>query len=74
MNNATPYLSLLQVMERYGISRPTVYRYIQHRNMPAPIKFGRLSRWPLIELEAWESTLPRGLLGEHTELCPTPGV
>lgn len=66
MTNDPKYLSLPQVAARYSCSRATVYRLIQTRKMPPPSKIGRLSRWALSDLEAWECGLPKAPLGEHT--------
>lgn len=40
------------VLERYGIARPTLYRDIRRGTFPRPVKMGRTSAWPRVELEA----------------------
>lgn len=54
------YLTLKEVRARYGISHGTVYGRIKAGEFPAPLKFGKSSRWRLSELAAWERSLPRG--------------
>lgn len=54
------YLTLKEVRARYGISHGTVYGNIKAGKFPAPLKFGKSSRWRLSELAAWERSLPRG--------------
>jgi excisionase family DNA binding protein len=48
-------------MTALGISRSTLYRMIGAGDFPQPIKLGRLSRWPLDELENYVSGLDRGV-------------
>ncbi len=55
------YVSPTQVMTALGISRSTLYRMIGAGDFPQPIKLGRLSRWPLDELENYVSGLDRGV-------------
>ena len=66
MTNGPKYLSLPQVTARYSCSRAIVYRLIQTRKMPPPCKIGRMSRWALSDLEAWECGLAKAPFGEHT--------
>ena len=54
------YLTLREVRSRYGLCASTVYNNIQAGKFPAPLKFGKSSRWRLSELAAWERSLPRG--------------
>lgn len=54
------FLTLKEVRARYGISHGTVYGRIKAGEFPAPLKFGKSSRWRLSELLAWERSLPRG--------------
>ena len=56
-----PFVSPAQVMTALGISRTTLYRMIGAGDFPQPIKLGRLSRWPLDELESYVSGLDRGV-------------
>ena len=48
----TPLLRLEAVLERTGVSKPTIYRMIERGEFPKPAKIGRTSLWP-------ESTVDR---------------
>lgn len=39
-------LSLREITARYGVSRATIYAWINLGKFPAPVKLGRSSRWP----------------------------
>ncbi|MCE5294310.1 MAG: AlpA family transcriptional regulator [Chlamydiales bacterium] len=57
MNNATRYLRDIEAAHRYGISRPTIWRWVKNGKFPKPIKLSTGStRWRLSELEAWEQS------------------
>lgn len=51
------YLSDKQVAERYGVTRPTVWRWLKtDRTFPKPISLSPgCTRWRLDEIEAWEA-------------------
>ena len=53
------YLTLKEVRARYGISHGTVYDNIKAGKFPAPLKFGKNSRWRMSELLNWEAGLSR---------------
>ena len=40
-----------------GVSRSTIYRMIDTKVLPAPIKLGRLLRWRSEDIEAYLKTL-----------------
>lgn len=49
------YLSDKQLALRYGVSRPTIWRWVKEGDLPSPIKLGPGStRWKLSEVEDWE--------------------
>ena len=49
------YLSDKQLALRYGVSRPTIWRWVKEGDLPSPIKLGPGStRWKLSEVEEWE--------------------
>ncbi|MBO9482274.1 AlpA family phage regulatory protein [Salinisphaera sp. G21_0] len=51
------YLSRQQVLNRYGISNTTLYRWIQDDavSFPQSVQMGpRSVRWKVVDLEAWE--------------------
>lgn len=45
-------LRMSAVLQRYGLARPTLYRDIRRGLFPRPVKMGRASAWPRVELEA----------------------
>lgn len=45
-------LRMSAVLQRYGLARPTLYRDIRRGVFPRPVKMGRASAWPRVELEA----------------------
>lgn len=53
------YLTLKEVLARYKIARGTVYNNVRNGKFPAPLKFGKSSRWRLSELLSWETGLSR---------------
>lgn len=53
------YLSDKQLAERYGVTRPTIWRWVKERELPEPLKLApRCTRWRLHEIEAWENNRP----------------
>lgn len=52
------YLSDKQLSERFGVTRPTIWRW--HRtdpNFPRAVSLSPgCTRWKLVDIEAWEST------------------
>ena len=40
-----------------GVSRSTIYRMIDAKVLPAPVKLGRLLRWRSEDIEAYLKTL-----------------
>lgn len=54
---ASPYLSVRQAVERYGVNRSTLWRWLKtDPTFPRPISLSPgCSRWKLAELEAWEA-------------------
>lgn len=46
-------LTAEDVAERLQISVRNVWRQVSTRQMPEPIKIGRLARWPLHEIREW---------------------
>lgn len=40
-----------EVVQRIGLSRPTVYRLIQRGEFPSPVRRGRTSAWLSTEID-----------------------
>lgn len=50
-------IRLAEVLHKVGLCKTTVYMLIAARKFPAPIKIGRTSVWPEIEIDEWISTV-----------------
>ena len=42
------------ITNRYGISRDCLHRWVRHDLFPRGVHFGKMHRWALSELIAWE--------------------
>jgi prophage regulatory protein len=53
------FLRLNQVKDRYGISKPTIYRMMKEGKFPKPVKLtgSRAVAWHRDSLAAWENGL-----------------
>ena len=49
------YLNTREVMERYSISRATLFRWERDGKIPKARNLHNLKRWNMEELEKWES-------------------
>ena len=50
------YFSDKQLAMRFGVNRPTVWRWVKQAGLPRPIKLSAgCTRWRLADLERWES-------------------
>lgn len=55
MNTESLFLRDVAVAKRYGVSRPTIWRWVKDNKIPGPVKLGGgSSRWRLVDLEEWE--------------------
>lgn len=50
-------LRLPEVLERVPLKRATIYKHIQAKLFPAPIKMGGASGWPEDEIDAYVARL-----------------
>jgi len=46
-------LTLKDVISIVGFQQSTIYKFMQTRNFPKPIKIGRSSRWKLSDVNNW---------------------
>lgn len=46
------YLRIKDVQKKLGISRATIYRRIESKELPPPIKKGRTPSWPESAIDA----------------------
>lgn len=50
-------LRLPEVMERTGLKRSTIYKWLNEKSFPQPVKLGaRLIAWREAEIEEWIAT------------------
>ena len=51
------YVSDKQLAERFGVSRPTIWRWVKaDPRFPSPIKLSpQCTRWRTADIEAWEA-------------------
>jgi len=50
------YLKDKQVAERFGVTRPTVWRWMHNGDFPEPVRLTKgCTRWRLSDVEAWEA-------------------
>ncbi len=53
------YLRRKEILARYTITNSTLYRWIEEKRFPAPVKLvegGKACGWPIEEVEAHERT------------------
>ena len=61
------YLSVIQVAERLGVSRDSIYRWKRLGDFPKAYKLSAgSSRWRLADIEDWESKLDAALVTHLT--------
>lgn len=53
------FLLIDKIMELTGKSRPTIYRWIQSNQFPAPYKVGGSSLWKVSDYVEWAENLKR---------------
>lgn len=62
-NSPQHFLTDKTTARRYGISRPTLWRWVGNGAFPAPVKLSPgCTRWQLSDLEAWEAEKKRGVM------------
>lgn len=55
------YVSIKFLMDRYGVVRETIYKFMKEYNFPKQVKLTPgSSRWLLSEVEAWEAERETG--------------
>jgi predicted DNA-binding transcriptional regulator AlpA len=56
-----PVLLTLHAVSAYlGFNRARVYAFIRHDGFPAPLKFGKSSRWLKSQIDAWLASRVEG--------------
>jgi len=57
MKEETVYLKDTALARRYGVSRPTIWRWLKKGALPKPIKLpGGSTRWRMVDLYEWEQS------------------
>ncbi|MGM0411420.1 MAG: helix-turn-helix transcriptional regulator [Bacillota bacterium] len=52
------FLSDLEVAKRYGVHRGSIWRWVQEKKIPQPVKLSSgCTRWEIEDLELWEKKL-----------------
>ena len=65
------YLSVIQVAERLGVSRDSIYRWKRLGDFPAAYKLSAgSSRWRLADIEAWAANLDAAF-ATHLSFAPS---
>ncbi|MCO6362008.1 helix-turn-helix transcriptional regulator [Paracoccus sp. 08] len=62
-------LNLHEVTHLTALSRATVYRAIASGDFPAPVKIGRVSRWPASEVSDFLSALVASRTTKSPSTC-----
>ena len=44
---------LPELMNMFGVSKPSIYRWIKNNEFPKPIKIGTTSLWPTHVVDSW---------------------
>ena len=55
--NTKQFLTIGDLAERYGLSKPSIYNYVRSGKLPRGIYIGGAHRWPISEIEAFEARL-----------------
>lgn len=53
MQSNKQFIRLKQVIDLTGLSRASIYNYIQEDRFPKPAKFGKNSLWEYNEIQNW---------------------
>lgn len=53
MNTDKKFIRLNQAINLTGLSRASIYNYIQESRFPKPAKFGKNSLWEYSEIQTW---------------------
>jgi excisionase family DNA binding protein len=66
-----PWVSVEDVAKHLGVAKDSVYRWIDHRELPAH-RIGRLWKFKLSEVDAWVRAGGAGIAeeGSHKESAP----
>jgi len=71
----TALIRLPEVLQRVGLRRSSIYRWVSDGHFPAPVKLGpRVSAWVADEVEAWLQTrIEASRLRSHGPTAPPRG-
>lgn len=65
MTTPTPYMTDLQLAERYSINRTTIWRWARKGTFPRPVQLSSCcTRWHIDDILAWEAAIWEDILLE----------
>jgi len=44
---------LPELLKMFGISKPSLYRWIKTDGFPKPVKIGQIALWPVVDIQQW---------------------
>lgn len=44
---------LTELMNMFGVSKPSIYRWIKNDGFPRPVKIGQISLWSTNDVDRW---------------------
>lgn len=66
-NTESPVLSVDELAQRYGLTRSTVYSWMQSGTAPKSLKIGRYIRFRLTDVLSWEQEREQQPRSDHKE-------
>ncbi|WP_417338892.1 helix-turn-helix transcriptional regulator [Halomonas kashgarensis] len=62
------YLSVIELANRYGIARCTLWRWVREGRFPAPVRLGRrCTRWREADIASYEKSMEMAAVREDQE-------
>jgi excisionase family DNA binding protein len=52
-------LNIQETAEMIGVSKRHFHRLVSNGEAPAPVRFGRLTRWRMSDLDKWLTNMPQ---------------
>ena len=51
------FLTISEVVNIVGFKKSTIYKFINEKKFPKPIKIGKSSRWKLSDIQQWMNSV-----------------
>ena len=67
MSDNERFLSVAEIARRYSVTRYAIYGWVARGIFPLGVKLGRMRRWPLSTLQAWEKRHEIKAVTAHVE-------